>query len=314
MKNSSNNFSKDVVLAPFTTLDIGGPARFFAEVASITDLKDAIATAQKSHIPFLVIGSGSNLLVNDKGYDGLVIKNSTDNIKIDGQKFIVSGGTSLQKLVNTANKYGFAGLEKLTGIPGTVAGAIYGNAGAYGETISDHLVRVLVFDGRKTYWMSKKQCVFDYRESGFKNNKNLVILESEFELDRGNPEKLKEISREILEMRLKKYHPNIKCPGSFFKNIIASKLAQDVLAKIPSEKIVYGKIPAGYLLEEVGAKGKEQDGVKIASYHGNLFINQSNGTAKIFYKLAKEYQEKVKEKFRITLEPEVQLVGFSKAF
>lgn len=314
MKNSSNNFSKDVLLAPLTTLGIGGPARFFVEVYNTTNLKLAISKAKKLKIPFLVIGSGSNLLVNDQGYQGLIIKNSTNGIAIQDQKFTVKGGTNLQKLVNTANKYGFSGLEKLTGIPGTVAGAIYGNAGAYGETISDHLVRVLVFDERKTCWMNNRQCYFEYRESGFKKAKNLTILEAEFKLDRGDPEKLKETSRGILEMRLKKYHPNIKCPGSFFKNIIANNLPKDVLIKIPPDKIVYGKIPAGYLLEEVGAKGKSKNGVKIASYHGNLFINEGNGTAKSFYDLAKKYQEKVKEKFGITLEPEVQLVGFSGSF
>lgn len=314
MKNSSSNFSQNVLLASLTTLGIGGPARFFVEVYNTSNLKLAVTNAKKLKIPFLVIGSGSNLLVNDKGYKGLIIKNSSNGIVIQDQKFTVKSGTILQKLVNTANKYGFAGLEKLTGIPGTVAGGIYGNAGAYGETISDHLVRVFVFDGRKTYWMKNKQCDFEYRESGFKRNKNLIVLEVEFKLDRGDPEKLKETSREILVMRLKKYHLNIKCPGSFFKNIIANNLPKDVLAKIPPEKIVYGKIPAGYLLEEVGAKGKAKDGVKIASYHGNLFINQGGGTANTFYDLAKEYQEKVKEKFGIQLEPEVQLVGFSKTF
>lgn len=314
MQNSSNNFSKDVLLAPLTTLGIGGPARFFVEVNNLDDLKAAVTTAQKDKIPYLVIGSGSNLLINDKGFHGLVIKNSIRGIKINSNTINVQGGTLLQKLVDTANKNGLGGLEKLTDIPGTVAGAIYGNAGAYGQTISEYLVRVRVFDGKIEKWLNKKQCGFEYRESGFKKNKSTIILEAELQLIKADRDQLEKMSNEIIMIRRIKYRRGIKCPGSFFKNIIASNLPKDVLAKIPPDKIVYGKIPAGYLLEAIGANGKSHDGVRIANHHGNLFMNTGRGTAKAFYELAKEYQEKVKEKFGIELEPEVQLVGFSKSF
>lgn len=305
-----NEIQKNVSMKDYTTLGIGGPAKYFAEVTGESELVKLIKWAKKNGIQFIVVGSGSNLLVNDEGYEGLIIKNSITGIEVDGTRIRVKGGTLLQDLVDTANKQGLAGFERLTGIPGTVAGAIYGNAGAYGQTISDKLVRVRVFDARKDYWIPKEECGFDYRHSRFKENKNLILLEAEFKLEKGIPENLKKISKEILKMRRLKYPEGLKSPGSFFKNIVAATLPKDVLENIPQDRVVYGKVPAGYLLEAVGAKGKGRGGVQIATYHGNLFLNQGNGTARDFYELAKEYKMKVKEKFNIELEPEVQLVGF----
>ncbi|TSC64625.1 MAG: UDP-N-acetylmuramate dehydrogenase, partial [Microgenomates group bacterium Gr01-1014_93] len=152
------------------------------------------------------------------------------------------------------------------------------------------------------------QCGFGYRDSSFKRN-GLIISEVTFQLEKGDPEKLKKEADEILEKRLTKYPKGIKCPGSFFKNIVANTLPEEILEKIPREKIVYGKIPAGVLLEEVGAKGDKLDGIEIAPYHANLFINNGGGKAEDFYNLAKKYFELVYQKFGIELEPEVQLIN-----
>jgi len=207
---------------------------------------------------------------------------------------------------------GYVGMEKMTGIPGTVGGAVYGNAGAYGQVVSDKLLRVKVFDGKKVTWVPKKLCKFGYRESIFKKNK-WVLLEAEFLFNsRVDPAELKKAAADTLTLRLKKYKPGLKCPGSFFKNIEVKDLTREQLVKIPKEKIVYEKVPAGYLLEEVGAKGKKLGKILIADFHANLFINTGGGNPTDFYNLAKTYAEKVEEKFGIKLEPEVQLVGFSK--
>lgn len=299
-------------LSSYTTLKIGGPALGLIEVFRTEDLTEITKIALENKIKFLVIASGSDLLVSDSGYDGLVIVNKTRGIDLVSDTEIEAfSGAVLQDLVDFANQHSLAGFENMAGIPGSVGGAIYGNAGAYGQSVSDNLVSVNFFDGLSTQEMTKDQCKFTYRESVFKNNKSWVVLSAKFSLKNGDANELTSKSKETMALRAKKYPPGIKCPGSFFKNILASELSSEVLKNIPEDKIVYGKIPAGYLLEEVGAKGDKIGGIEIASYHANLFMNNGEGNASDFFELARKYKVKVKEKFNIILEPEVQLVGFT---
>lgn len=325
-------------LSDLTTLKIGGPAKDVITVKTEDALISQLQTTNHELPAVLVIGSGSNLLVSDDGFDGTIIKNEIKGIEIEETtrgdreegsrrtpasnedvrretelagprvKLIVKSGTILQDLVDFANSKGLAGLEKLAGIPGTVGGAIYGNAGAYGQTISDHLTSISVYNGQGIIKLPKNNYQFSYRESIFKRTRD-IILELEFELIPGNSRELKKESSQTLKKRLLKYPKGIKCPGSFFKNIVADTLPKEILKKIPSKKIVFGKIPAGSLLEDVGAKGDQLGKIKIAPYHANLFINLGGGTAKDFYDLAKKYAEKVKKRFNITLQPEVQFIN-----
>lgn len=301
-------FIDNFPLKNITTLQIGGPAKKFVEVKTQEELIEAIKFAKDNNMRFLVIGGGSNLLVSDLGFDGLIIKNEIKGNIRKGNQFIAQAGIVLQTLVESAIIHGLSGLEKLTGIPGTVGGAVYGNAGAYGQTISDAISQVKTFNGQNIIILTKDQCQFNYRDSIFKKN-GMIILEVIFTLDPFDPSFLTIDAREVLKKRLIKYPRGIKCPGSFFKNIVAETLPKEILDKIPPEKIMYGKLPAGSLLEEVGAKGDSLDGIYIADYHANLFINKGSGTAQAFYDLAKKYAIKVKERFGITLEPEVQLIN-----
>lgn len=299
-----NNFP----LKEVTTLQIGGPAKLFVVVKTPSELIEAIQYAIKQNIPYLIIGGGSNLLVSDEGVDKLIIKNEITGIEHQNTSLKVKSGTILQELVDYTIAHGLSGLHKMTGIPGSLGGAVYGNAGAYGQTISDCLTEVIAFDGGKIITLSKTDCDFNYRDSGFKRT-HFIILEVKFHLENTDPNTLKQEAEEILSKRLIKYPPGIKCPGSFFKNIVADTLPSEILQNIPKDKIVYGKLPAGALLEEVGAKGQSLDGIEIANYHANLFVNKGSGTAKDFYNLAKKYSQLVNEKFGIKLEPEVQLIN-----
>ncbi|MBI3103591.1 UDP-N-acetylmuramate dehydrogenase [Candidatus Daviesbacteria bacterium] len=330
-------FEDNYPLKNVTALKIGGPAKKFVSINTIDELKEAINYAKQNRMEFLVIGGGSNLLVNDKGVDKLIIKNeiveiTTSKVGPDSFEVKVKSGTVLQELVDYTIEHGLSGLHKMTGIPGTVGGAVYGNAGAYGQTISDHIVEVTtinpsvipasepesiqIYGSRvkpapsevEGYGMTKEACEFNYRDSVFKRN-HFIILEVTFQLEKGDTKTLQQEAGEVLQKRLIKYPPGIKCPGSFFKNIVADTLPKKILDKIPSEKIVYGKLPAGALLEEVGAKGDSLDGIYIADYHANLFVNNGGGSAKAFYDLAKKYADKVYQKFGIKLEPEVQLIN-----
>lgn len=309
---------KNILLSAYTTLQIGGPAKELIIVNTQTELTDIVKQAHQNQTPYLVIGGGSNLLVADEGVDFLVIKNEVLGIEVRDAaeensqiKLVVKSGTILQELVDYSIQHGLSGLQKITGIPGTVGGAVFGNAGAYGQTISDHITEVVCFDGAKVITLTKAECDFKYRYSYFKKS-IYTILEIHLELESANPLELKAEAENILEQRLKKYPIGIKCPGSFFKNIVADTLPKEILDKIPSEKITYGKIPAGNLLEEVGAKGAKLGSIEIAPYHANLFVNQGDGTAEDFYQLVKKYAEKVSEKFGIQLEPEVQLINLPK--
>jgi len=326
-------FEDNYPLSKLTTLQIGGPAKKFVKVKTEEELIEAIKYAKDQLIPYLIIGGGSNLLVADEGINCLVIKNEITGINytpprsnfvtprrwpqglLRGGILKVKSGTSLQEFVNYTITHGLSSLQKLAGIPGTVGGAVYGNAGAYGQAISDHIIKIAALNPDKLTieQFNNLQCRFNYRDSIFKQNHD-IILEVIFKLENGDQETLQQEAKEILTKRLVKYPPGIKCPGSFFKNIVAETLPKDILDKIPPGKIVYGKLPAGALLEEVGAKGQSLDGIEIASYHANLFINKGAGSAKAFYDLAKTYAEKVKEKFGITLEPEVQLINLPPLF
>lgn len=303
------NIKENIILKDFTTLKIGGPADYFVEVFNDEDLIGAIKFSQEKSLPYLIFGGGSNLLISDEGFKGLVIKSSQRGITHDNSTITVKAGTSLQEFIDYADKHQLAGVQKLTGIPGTVGGAVYGNAGAYGQTISDNLKEALCLNPKtfEKQILTKDEVHFSYRDSGFKTN-NLIILETIFELI-STDEDLQKESSEVLEKRLAKYKPGILCPGSFFKNVLIENLTDAQRKMIPPERDYYGKVPAWYFLDEVGAKGDQLGQIKIADFHGNLFMNLGKGTAKDFYALAKKYHQKVKEKFGISLEPEVQFVN-----
>ena len=137
---------KNVSLKKFTTFALGGPAKFFTEAFTQSNLIQAINFAKENDLPYFILGGGSNLLISDAGFPGLVIKNGIAGIKQKNQSVVVGSGTILQELVNFTIRNHLAGMDKLYGIPGTVGGAIFGNAGAYGQTISDYITRVLIFD------------------------------------------------------------------------------------------------------------------------------------------------------------------------
>lgn len=301
---------EDLYMKDLTTVSIGGKIPAFIEAHSKEEIIDLFKVIKENNIPFFIMGGGSNLLVSDQGLDKLVIKVATSGIGLDSSILTVQAGTPLQDLVDFSINSSLEGLQRITGIPGSVAGAIYGNAGAYGQTISDHLIEVSCFDPNtlSKITLSKAQCEFDYRESGFKKN-NLVILEAKFKFEQDDKDRLKKEAEETLSLRLKKYKPGIKCPGSFFKNILLDKVPKQTLAKLPPREDTFGKLPAYVFIEQLGLKGKQIGQIKIAPFHGNLFINLGEGKAQDFYNLAKECFDKTKKEFNIELEPEVILVN-----
>lgn len=300
-------------LSQQTYFGLGGPAKYFLPVTRSKDLLPVVFEAKKNKIPTLVLGGGSNVAISDRGWSGLVIKLENkkpgrEDCRLEENELICEAGVTLAHLINISIKFSLAGLEKLSGIPGCVGGAIIGNAGAYGASISDHLLWVEIFDGRKIRRLDKTECRFAYRDSIFKR-KPWLVLRASFDLIPGDREALKLASRNIIKIRNSKYPAGLLCPGSFFKNIPVKKIAKKNLHKIDQTKIIEGKLPAAVLLDAVEAKGERVGGIQVSDFHSNFIINTGRGKQAEVKKLSTKLKDKVRKKFGIKLEEEVRYIS-----
>ncbi len=311
-------FRKNVKIAPLSTFGIGGWVEYFYEARTSETLIRAITLAGRMKLPFRIFAGGSNVIFPDGRMRGLLIRFKGGRIAVKGSTFIADAGVELAAVIRKSIGMGLKGLETLSGIPGTLGGAVVGNAGAYGHSISEIVKKVEIWDpfdtasldsardkqGRRK-WIKNSECHFKYRESVFKHKPHLV-LRIELAFKRGSRSRLKKISGNIVKIRGKKYRPGLKCPGSFFKNVLVADISRDSLRSVDKKKIIDGKIPAGYLLEEVGAKGVKVGGVRVADFHGNLIMNAGKAKAIDAKKLAGILKRRVRRKFGIKLEEEVR--------
>ena len=291
-------FDRSVLLAEHTTFRIGGPAQAFYRALFADDVVEAAWKAEGMGLPWRVIGHGSNILASDQGYSGAVIvfkDTRTPTLNDDGT-VTASGGVSLRGLIDFMTESGIAGLVDLAGIPGTVGGAIAGNAGAYGVAIGDRIHSVLILDKNGSMReVHRKDLKFSYRGSSIKEN-GLVVLEATFTTKRDDPATIREMVETRLADRARK-HPNpdlVSTAGSFFKN----PLAWD------------GKrIAAGRLIEEAGCKGFRIGGASLWHSHANIIVTDGNASAEDVKKLAKLLSNRVSEHSGIDLTPEVSYLG-----
>jgi UDP-N-acetylmuramate dehydrogenase len=297
-------------LSRYTRFGIGGPAGLFVDCPAIDPFLTAWRLARQSGVPMEVLGGGSNVVVSDQGYPGVVLRYRGVRLEQHGQRVTVEAGVELQHLVDFTIERGLKGLETMTGIPGWVGAAIYGNAGAYGHSISERIVSVRHFDGAAVRELDREACRFRYRDSIFKDHKDWVILGAELEMDTGDPAELRRIAEEIRAIRDKKYPPSMRCAGSIFKNLLYTELPPSVAAEVPPHVIIEGKVPAAWFLERVGAKGLRRGDIQVAPYHANLIYNDGAGTASDLREIIQELKRRVQERFGLKLEEEVQFVGF----
>ena len=280
---------ENVLLSEYSTFRIGGIARYLIEVDNAEDLKKVIQKALELNLQFIVIGGGSNILFSSKGYNGLVIVFKSNNtFSINDNLIEVDASVSLNYLINKLNNY--TGLEWAVGIPGTVAGAINGNAGAFGGEMSELIKQVKVLEIKDNQIIekdfSKEDCKFSYRNSIFKNNPNLIITSAILELKKDSEENVKQKIKNNLSKRMSK-QPKGFSIGSIFKN------GED--------------FSAGELIEKAGLKGLQIGDAKISDEHANFIINLGEATSDDVLELIKIIKKEVKEKFSIDLEEEIKI-------
>jgi len=305
--------SEGVLLSRHTRFGIGGPADVFVQAASEQAFAEVLRVAQASGATYSVIGDGTNLIVSDQGFGGIVLRLTAKSIEQEGAIVRAEAGAELQALVDYSNDRGLRGLETMTGIPGSVGAAVYGNAGAYGHSIDERVRQVRFLNGSAVRSFGPKECHFRYRESIFKEHKDWVILSVEMAMTPAPPAELRETAEEILKIRLTKYPTTMKCAGSIFKNLILAELPESIRRQIPDRVVREGKAPSAFFLEQVGAKGMRCGGIQVADYHANLIYNAGDGTARELCELIGELKSRVRKQFGLELEEEVQYVGFSPA-
>jgi UDP-N-acetylmuramate dehydrogenase len=296
-------------LSRYTRFEIGGAAQLLADAYSEDALLGALGAIAVSQLPHAVIGGGTNLIVDDAGFPGIVLRYGASGVDIDGSTVHVKAGTVLQDLVDQTVAYGLRGLETMTGIPGWAGGAIYGNAGAYGHSINELLETVRFFDGCVVREIENPACEFRYRESVFKRHKDWIILSATLRLHPADASELRETADAILKIRNQKYPSTMRCAGSIFKNLLLADLPESLRPQVPERVIREGKVPSAYFLELAGAKGMSNGAIRVAEYHANLIYNEGGGTAMALHQLIGELKSRVYNQFGILLEEEVQYVS-----
>ena len=307
---------RDEPLCRHTTFKIGGPARYFLEIESIDELIRAIGMARSEGLDYAVIGGGSNILVSDRGFDGLVVEMAISHCRCSGSNMAVGAGLSLKDLSEAAGKNGLVGLEWAAGVPGTLGGAIWGNAGCFGHEIKHSVVRVRYFDAEEVRELNNAECRFGYRESMFKKRPHWIILEAELKLAKGDRKEIERKTRECLDLRDEKLPLEYPSAGSMFKKYeikpnetLPSRLVEDLKEDHP-DFLQEGYIPAGWLIERVGLKGKTAGDAQISEKHSNFVINLGGATADQVMTLITVVKKEVRRKLGMQLREEVVYLGF----
>ena len=301
---------RDAPLSQYTRFGLGGPAAVLADASTETAFLCAWKAIKAAGVPMEVIGGGSNLVVADGGYDGVVLRYTASDLNADGQRVTADAGAVLQDLVDFTVAQGLSGLHTMTGIPGWVGGAVYGNAGAYGRSIDLSVSSVRFFDGSTVREFSNEECRFRYRDSTFKDNKGWIVFSTVLQLMHGSSSELKAKADEILSIRNAKYPPTMKCAGSIFKNLLFDQLPPHVQSQVDPKVVREGKVPSAYFLELAGAKGLRNGDIHVADYHANLIYNAGAGTATQVREVIDDLKARVRSRFAFEVEEEVQYVGF----
>lgn len=291
-KLNLEKIEKDISLSTLTTYKTGGIAKLVVYPNNINNLKQLLKLIHKHNIKYFILGKGSNTLFSDKEFNGVIIKlDKLNNFEIKETEIYVESGMILSKLVQASIKNELTGLEFAIGIPGTIGGAIYMNAGAYGSKMSNIVKSVIVLDEKlQIEEIPLEKLKFDYRYSIFQANKNLICVAANIKLEHGNHDEIASKIKENLLKRKNSQPLEYPSAGSVFRNHEGNY--------------------AGKIIEELGLKGKNIGGAEISTKHANFIINKNNASSSDILNLIKLVQKEVKDKYKIDLKLEQQLVNW----
>ncbi|NLP50870.1 UDP-N-acetylmuramate dehydrogenase [Bacillus sp. RO1] len=279
-------------LANHTTMKIGGPADVLVEPKSLEKLQVTMETINKYQVKWTAIGRGSNLLVSDLGIEGVVIKlgNGMDHFELKDNEVHVGGGYSLIKLVTIISKKGLSGLEFAGGIPGSVGGAVYMNAGAHGSDMSKVLKKAhILFEDGKMEWLTADELNFSYRTSILQKERPGICLEAVLNVEQGNREEVVAQLQKNKDYRRDTQPFSYPCAGSIFRNPLPEY--------------------AGQLIEKAGLKGHKIGGAKVSDMHANFIVNDDGAKAQDVLDLIAYIKKTILEKYNVQLETEVEIIG-----
>ena len=286
-----DNLSFDEPMSEHTTFEIGGPADFFVAPESIDELKDVIALCREEGVPYFVLGRGSDLLVADEGYRGVIVALSEGllHVSVEGETLSCQAGVTLREASEMACELGLSGLEFACGIPGSIGGAVFMNAGAYGGCMADVLreARVLTPEGT-VVTLEKDELELGYRTSRVRTD-GLIVLDATFDLMESDPEKIRETMDDLTRRREEKQPLELPSAGSTFKR--------------PEGHF------AGKLIMDAGLKGYQVGGAAVSEKHAGFVVNLGGATAADVHAVIAHVQDEVKRQFGVELEPEVQFLG-----
>jgi len=302
-------------LASHTVFRIGGPARLYFVAQSVDEIVRAVEQAKTAGVPWEMLGGGSNVLASDKGFDGLIIQPANRECVIDGQGVACGAGALMTVVARKAAEAGLTGFEWAVTVPGTVGGAIFGNAGCFGGEMRDAIASVDAYriaDGARVT-LSRDECRFGYRDSLFKHERH-VILGCALELTAGNAAIAIAKLDECIAKRKEEQPLGSAGAGCMFKNYTfteasdLSKLRNEI--DVPQIFVDAKRIPAGWLIERAGFKGYRLGNVEVSDRHANFLVNLGGGTADEVAQLVSIIQMRIRDQYGIPLKTEVQFIGF----
>lgn len=301
---------ENISLAPLTTFQIGGPARWFVEARNQNEIKEAVSYAHEHNIPFVLLSGGSNVLVPDEGIHALVIHILEGEYAFSGNALRADTGCNLLQLIKAGSAREFGGWEKLAGIPGSIGGAVRGNAGAFGTEIKDVItvVRALHRDTLESRSFIHPYMTFAYRDSTFKQNPEWIITSVTVELLRVKREESEKLIADTIAEREKRHLQDVRAAGSFFMNPVAPP---EIVALFEQEKKVksrQSRVPAGWLIEKAGLKGAVVGGAVASEQHPNYIVNTGRASAKDVLALAAKIKDEVQKKFGVEMQEEAAVL------
>ena len=311
----SINIQEQVSLAGLTSFQVGGPAKYFVEVGTPDDVDEALQFAKEKALPIFILGGGSNLLVSDNGFAGLVIKPIAREVEIENNQIVADAGVALVKLVLLATENSLSGLEWALGVPGTIGGAVFGNAGCYGSSTDKVVTRVtainLVSGELKDF--TADECAFTYRSSFFKQTEEWLIWQVALNLQPGVQADIKALGKKYLDDRIA-HQPKLPSAGCFFKNFTIAQLTATNPEIVEQDAVQAaskgGKLGCAFLLDRLGVKGMHVNGAAVSTMHANFIVNENHATAEDIKTLAEEIKAKAASELHVALSEEVRMVGF----